>query len=365
MLARLHALECREAATAANVERLVQTVKRLEERNRQLELRNAQLARTVCELQIMTAQKAAGNLQSPLSDDAPDLALDGLPDEVLIRVCSFLGVQDLRQLGLVSRRWFHFDQVASSNGTNMIAASKNDGSHDVADLTIIAAGARMRALRQSVNLVVRPPRIDAEETWLHVLRRLEHPVFDDPRGQGRVSDGGMTACIDGGDDAGEVLCNQLQMLAGRHYCEFTIEWGDGRDDLADAFIPEADFGVVGASYDPPVNENLGAAWLFSAINGALFHDGTFADWPGQPGRGEIGHGDVVGLLVDLDMGNIVAFHRRNGGHLRRLGTMMQHGQKNMDGELVAPIVAPLRWAVSLEYGATVRIAAGLPAPTVS
>jgi hypothetical protein len=218
-------------------------------------------------------------------------------------------------------------------------------------------------MRQAVNLVVQPPR-DNEENWLHVLRRIDSPRFDDPRGEGRISGNGMTAHNASGDDYGEALCNELQMLAGTHYCEFTVEWDYLGDTAETLSVPEIDFGVVGPGYDPPA-EDSSAAWLFSAINGGLFHDGNFSDWPGQPGRGEIGHGDTVGLLVDLDDGTIVVFHRRKGGHLRRLGVMMWPGQQNMDGEVVAPLVAPLRWAASLEHGARVRLLAGRPAPSES
>eukprot|EP01046_Picozoa_sp_COSAG06_P019791 COSAG06_NODE_1423_length_9499_cov_65.511967_10_plen_74_part_00 len=41
------------------------------------------------------------------------------------------------------------------------------------------------------------------------------------------------------------------------------------------------------------------------------------------------------------------------------------GRKNMDGELVAPLAAPLRWAVALEAGGSVRIAGGGGPPRVS
>ncbi len=366
-LSRLEALERREAATGATVARLVQSVQRLEQQNRQLELRNARLSRTVSALQTL-----AGNAVDilPESEPLPVPSLSDLPHEVLVCVCSFLGIPDLRRLALVARRFTTSDEgcvakVAPSGGDGGAAGQANYSHTVEPGLSIIMAGARSRALRQAANLVVHPPR-DEGQTWLQVLRRLESPRFDDPRGEGRISDGGVTAYNAGGDDYGEVLCNELQMLAGAHYCEFTVEWQDHLEDsAADALVPEVDFGVVGPGYDPPA-EDSSAVWLFSAINGGLFHDGNFADWPGQPGRGEIGHGDAVGLLVDLTEGTIVAFHRRRkSGHLHRLGVMMQPGQKNMDGQLVKPLCPPLRWAVSLEHGALVRLLAGQTAPSVS
>ena len=358
-LARLEALERREAATSAIVEGLVQSVQRLEHQNEQLELRNARLSRTVRTLQSSQTQ---GNVACPFPEDDPALvapppALADLPHEVLICVCSFLGTPDLRRLALVARRFATTRETSRSGAAAAVAQSDISTNLELA-LPVIIGGARLRALRQSADLVVRPPRIDREETWLHVLRRLEVPRFDDPRGEGHICDDGMTAYNEGGDEEyGEVLCSELQMLAGIHYCEFTIEWDEISGRLDSALLPDVDFGVVGPGYDSPA-EDSSAAWLFSVFNGGLFHAGNFADWPGQPGRGEVGHGDTVGLLLDIDEGSIAVFHRRKGGWQRRLGVMMQPGQRNMDGELMAPLSAPLRWAVSLEHGALVRLAAG-------
>jgi hypothetical protein len=40
--------------------------------------------------------------------------------------------------------------------------------------------------------------------------------------------------------------------------------------------------------------------------------------------------------------------------------MVAPGMKNMDGEAVAPLAGPLRWAVDVRGGASVRIAAAIP-----
>ena len=46
---------------------------------------------------------------------------------------------------------------------------------------------------------------------------------------------------------------------------------------------------------------------------------------------------------------------------KRRGVMVQPGMKNKDGEPVAPLVGPLRWAVDL-FNASVRIHGPKPPP---
>ena len=62
-------------------------------------------------------------------------------------------------------------------------------------------------------------------------------------------------------------------------------------------------GVVGVGFEPGEPEEVAMdsaeGWMFSTSAGGLAHDANFAEWPGQPGRGEVRDGDVIGLLLDL------------------------------------------------------------------
>jgi hypothetical protein len=223
-LTRLEALERREGTTASLVEKLFGRVERLEEQNRQLELRNARLTRTVRALQQMNGAVGA---DGALPADEPPPTLDMLPDEALARVGSFVGTRDLRRLALVSRRFTKRRRAAAAAVTAEAAgvAQATDSG-----LSVIMDAARQHAVRLSEFLVVHPPR-PAEETWMHVLHRLERPLFDQVSGQGRIRAKGVEAYAEpcgvlGEDDEyAEVLCSSLQMLAGRHYAEFTILLG--------------------------------------------------------------------------------------------------------------------------------------------
>ena len=65
---------------------------------------------------------------------------------------------------------------------------------------------------------------------------------------------------------------------------------------------------------------------------------------------EIKQGDVVGLLLDLGQRTLSVF--LNGA---RRGVMVAPGMKNEYGVAVASLASPLRWAVDVGMGASVRI----------
>ena len=69
-----------------------------------------------------------------------------------------------------------------------------------------------------------------------------------------------------------------------------------------------------------------------------------------PQRHEIKQGDVVGLLLDLGQRTLSVY--LNGA---RRGVMVAPGMKNVRGEAVAPLAGPLRWAVDVVCGGSVRI----------
>jgi hypothetical protein len=142
-----------------------------------------------------------------------------------------------------------------------------------------------------------------------------------------------------------------------HYVEVT---------LLESF--NARMGVVGQGFDAAGGgeaSDSAEGWLLYTGNGdlrhaggSLFHAGNFSDWEGMPQKNAIEQGDVVGLLLDLGQRTLSVY--LNGA---RRGVMVAPGMKNNRGEAVAPLAGPLRWAVDVSYGASVRIAAAmLPLP---
>jgi hypothetical protein len=67
---------------------------------------------------------------------------------------------------------------------------------------------------------------------------------------------------------------------------------------------------------------------------------------------------VVGLLLDLGQRTLSVY--LNGA---RRGVMVAPGMKDTYGQAVAPLAGPLRWAVDLYFGASVRIERKPPPPS--
>eukprot|EP01046_Picozoa_sp_COSAG06_P041698 COSAG06_NODE_5207_length_3639_cov_20.382486_1_plen_174_part_00 len=142
------------------------------------------------------------------------------------------------------------------------------------------------------------------------------------------------------------------MVAGVHYVEMTLFKGRG-----------AAMGVVGQRF-----MRFGAAgggeasnsvegWLLDTCYGYLYHAGRGSKWEGMPQQDEISsrpreikQGDVVGLLLDLGQRTLSMY--LNGAWR---GVMVAPGMKNWHGEAVASLADPLRWAVDVEGGSSVRI----------
>ncbi len=133
------------------------------------------------------------------------------------------------------------------------------------------------------------------------------------------------------------------MVAGVHYVEMTLlEQGDG-----------AIMGVVGQGFDAAgggAANKSAEGWLLFTPYGYLCHDDDYSNWKGMPQMYEIKQGDVVGLLLDLGQRTMSVY--LNG---TRRGVMMAPGMKNGNGEAVASLAGPLRWAVDFGRGDSVRI----------
>eukprot|EP01046_Picozoa_sp_COSAG06_P058569 COSAG06_NODE_11812_length_1461_cov_48.981645_1_plen_184_part_00 len=153
------------------------------------------------------------------------------------------------------------------------------------------------------------------------------------------------------------VCAEHPMAEGAHYVEMTLEnaWNG------------ALMGVVGQGFDAARGGRaFGSAegWLLRTGDGTLchghgtlYHAGNFSNWEGMPQTGEIKQGDVVGLLLDLGQRTLSVY--LNGA---RRGVLVAPGMKDRGGKAVASLAGPLRWAVEVGYGASVRIERKPPPP---
>jgi hypothetical protein len=156
---------------------------------------------------------------------------------------------------------------------------------------------------------------------------------------------GTVATKDGRGSFQSAVCAEHPMVAGAHYVEMAI--------LEKGLGVGAMMGVVGQGFDAAgggMAFSSAEGWLLNTGYGDLNHVGNDSNWEGMPQRDEIKQGDVVGLLLDLGRRTLSLY--LNGA---RRGVMVAPGMKNWDGEAVAPLAGPLRWAVDVGYGASVRI----------
>ena len=161
---------------------------------------------------------------------------------------------------------------------------------------------------------------------------------------------GTVATKDGGGFQSAV-CAEHPMAEGAHYVEMTL--------LKNGY--GARMGVVGQGFDAAGGGEAFSSkegWVLSTNSGALNHAGELSDWAGMPQTKEIKPGDVVGLLLDLGQRTLSVY--LNGA---RRGVMVAPGMKNMSGEALASLAGPLRWAVDVDNGASVRIERKPPPPS--
>ena len=112
-------------------------------------------------------------------------------------------------------------------------------------------------------------------------------------------------------------------------------------------------GVVGQGFDAAgggMASSSAEGWMLGTDWGDLYHARNPSNWEGKPQRGEIKQGDVFGLLLDLGRRTLSVY--LNGA---RRGVMVAPGMKDEWGRAVASLAGPLRWAVDVGAGASVRI----------
>eukprot|EP01046_Picozoa_sp_COSAG06_P043454 COSAG06_NODE_5692_length_3317_cov_100.038222_1_plen_167_part_00 len=142
------------------------------------------------------------------------------------------------------------------------------------------------------------------------------------------------------------VCAEHPMAEGAHYVEMALLKNGGNWGLAR-------MGVVGQGFDAAGGgeaRESAEGWVLNTVSGNLNHAGGYSTWEGMPQKYEIKRGDVVGLLLDLGQRTLSVY--LNGA---RRGVMVAPGMKDRSGGAVAPLAGPLRWAVEVGLGASVRI----------
>jgi hypothetical protein len=167
------------------------------------------------------------------------------------------------------------------------------------------------------------------------------------------------------DDWQSAVCAGHPMAEGTHYVEMTLletgydcthplSTGYGAKEMSPQMgVVSPQMGVVGQGFDAAGGGRASCSaegWMLSTGYGALRHDGRGSYWEGKPREYEIKQGDVVGLQLDLGQRTLSVY--LNGA---RRGVMVAPGMKHAGGEVVAPLAGPLRWAVDVNAGASVRI----------
>ena len=140
------------------------------------------------------------------------------------------------------------------------------------------------------------------------------------------------------------------MAEGAHYVEMTLL------EEGYAFV-----GVVGQGFDAAGGGEAhmsAEGWLLRTGSGFLYHAGRRSRWEGMPRQREIKQGDVVGLLLNLGLRTLSVY--LNG---TQRGVMVAPGMKDTRGGAVASLAGPLRWAVDVGLGASVRIERKAPPPS--
>eukprot|EP01046_Picozoa_sp_COSAG06_P033486 COSAG06_NODE_3421_length_5370_cov_8.010245_2_plen_185_part_00 len=148
------------------------------------------------------------------------------------------------------------------------------------------------------------------------------------------------------------VCAEHPMAEGAHYVEMT---------LLEVGRAGARMGVVGQGFDAAGGGRAfhsAEGWLLWTQYGSFCHANRASNWEGMPHCDEFKQGDAVGLLLDLGQRTLSVY--LNGA---RRGVMVAPGMKNRDGEAVAPLAGPLRWAVDVGFGASVRIERTPPPPS--
>jgi hypothetical protein len=252
---------------------------------------------------------------------------DGMTDDTLLLVASFLDAKSLLCLGLTSSR-FAAKVIAAPSGGGAAAAPEM--------LSIPEEAARRWVAGCSEQERGWVPRRGLE-SWLglmHAVGLLRLPLaFGRAHGSITLSENGALA-TKGAGGRWRAAASKVAMRSGRHFAQFTVLEGD--------FMH---FGVIRLGWDVEGGAhayNVDGHCFYSTAYGARFPGGS--DWEGKQDAQE--QGDRIGMLLDLDQGSMSVW--KNG---ERLGVMLAEG-----------LTGPLCWATSMwQQGDSTRIQSA-PAP---
>jgi hypothetical protein len=267
---------------------------------------------------------------------------DELPDEVMLRVCSFLGVRELGRLGCVSQR-FAEKSIAAPGGEGEPAAA-------AAERLSLAEEAARRWVEGCSEQERGWVSWCGTESWLRLMHEvglLRLPLaFGRAHGGVTLSENGAVATKivggyawratqSGGSYDSRAAASKAAMRSGRHFAQFTVVSGT-------AML----FGVIRPGWDVEGEAEAynvdGHCCYYTATRGQRY-PGHRA-WEGM--QGAKATGDRIGMLLDLDQGSMTVWKNDE-----QLGVMQAEG-----------LSGPLCWAVSfIGQGDSARIES-TPAP---
>lgn len=389
-------------------------VHELELENARLRRRNAALPGTCTTLvgasarcNSMNAVQAEAEATRPTVSSADGMSMLSFPDEIWTTIGAFLSSSDLTSLLSSSR---HFSRERTCAPETCVEAPQASALHEAARLQVVRLCRSMvwfSELGDLMNFGKSNPR-----AWPQVLSRVEcftgmrtaslqfvsaSPQVNDrwwqrlkidtqngapnelsaedilreastpPRWSAQVvfSDKGAVATsetqrstlcnVAGLSSARQTaVCDSSWMVTGRHYCEFTIRQpSDG----------ESAVGFVSADYDVSVHDPprlCGGAWSGSMVPVST-HAYRAGDLCGSHEAGTFKGSEqcsTIGVLLDLDQETMDVFifstdqcgrHRRGEASVSFRESSRLHVQRR-----------PLRWAVELSGGASIRVRAKHP-----
>ena len=159
---------------------------------------------------------AAGS--EPAPPPPPGLGDDELPDEVMLKICSFLGVRELGRLACVSQRFAEKRIAAPSEGGGAAAALEMRRSRREAAKRWVAGRSEQERGWVSYRTT---------ESWLRLMHEVEVlrlPLAFGRPGDFTLSENGAVATksVNGGWRS---AASKVVMRSGRHFAQFTAAEG--------------------------------------------------------------------------------------------------------------------------------------------
>lgn len=275
------------------------------------------LARTASAPKVVRQQKAPDNI----AKGQQECGLSDIEEvEILLHICSFLGVRALRSLACVSRCFGAKLEYENGVSTLLGQSVVEESARRLLSRCNEKEQAWVRHLHprtsELVTSIVEPTRLGGAENWTGTMHEVEllrcAAVFGRSHECIKLSQGGSRATtIECSDGISRTAASNVVMRAGCHFAEFTVVQGW---DMC--------FGVI----LPGWNVHSGAT-AQCADGHCFYHTGSGCLYPGGhywlPQRintHSCTKGDRIGLLLDLDRGSMTVYKNN-----RRLGVMVASG----------------------------------------